>query len=97
MSYLIIKDICNIFLYLLLTDEHIYSETICISSKIKKLTGWKSNYHSFEDIIFFFKTKYPTKDGRLDLNGLSGEYLRTLPPKDYFRLVDYEREMKDFI
>jgi len=81
-------------LYFLELKTIIRPNTICISSKIKELTGWSLNYHNIEDVIIFFKTRYPTEDGRLNLYGVSGENLRTLSPKDYFTLVGYEREMK---
>lgn len=90
-------DICFCFIDLFFKNKYTYSETVCISSKIKELTGWHSNYHTLEDIIIFFKERYPTKDGRLILYGLSGEYLRTLSPKDYFRVVEYEKKMSIFI
>jgi len=86
-------DTYSSFLEIMIMNAFFLSETICISSKIKELTQWYFNHQTIEDVIIFFKTKYQTKNGMLDLCGLAGVYLRTLSPKDYFRVVEYERRM----
>lgn len=69
---------------------------ICISKKIKDLTGWYFKYQYIKDVYNFFKIKYPTKNGRLDLYGTVGEYLRTMSPKDYFMIIEYENNINNF-
>ena len=87
------SNICITLFHIIYSNLDLYN-SICISPQIKDLTCWYFDYQSIEDIYLFFIIKFPTNNNKLDLYGHAGSYLRTLSPKDYFAIVNYEKELK---